>query len=137
MVRRVKDAEELITGEKIYFKGHAKATYMSNGQTVEDAFNNIDQIVEDALNNKGSEAIKFTNITASNWVSDSTYSSFPYRCDITCNNVTSEDYAEVVFSVDQAISGDYAPVCETLSNIVRIYSKVDTSITIPAIIITK
>ena len=137
MVRRVKDAEELITGEKIYFKGHAKATYMSNGQTVEDAFNNIDQIVEGALNNKGSEAIKFTNITASNWVSDSTYPSFPYRCDITCNNVTSEDYAEVIFDVAQATSGQYSPVCETGNNIVSIWATIDHSIKIPAIVITK
>lgn len=137
MERQVKDAEELITGEKIYFKGHAKATYMSNGQTVEDAFNSIDQIVEDALNNKGSEAIKFTNVNASNWVSDSTYASFPYRCNISCSDVTAEDYAEVVFDVTQAISGNYAPVCETGTNIVSIWASTDDTITIPAIIITK
>lgn len=26
----------------IYFRGHAKSTYMSNGMTVEDAINNLD-----------------------------------------------------------------------------------------------
>ena len=40
--RKIKDAKDLSTNELIYFKGHAKATYMSNGSTVEDAINNIE-----------------------------------------------------------------------------------------------
>lgn len=137
MSRQIKDIKDKNTGQLVYPRTHAKATYMSDGTTVEDAFNSIDQIVEDALNNKGSEVIKFTNMTASNWILDSTYSSFPYRCDITCANVTSEDYAEVVFEVTQAASGNYAPVCETGSGIVSIWSSVQDAITIPVIIITK
>lgn len=39
--RKIKDAKDLTTNELIYFKGHAKATYMSNGKTVEDAINQI------------------------------------------------------------------------------------------------
>lgn len=35
--RKIKDAKDLSTNELIYFKGHAKATYMSDGSTVEDA----------------------------------------------------------------------------------------------------
>lgn len=35
--RKIKDAKDLETGEKIYLKGHARATYMSDGSTVEDA----------------------------------------------------------------------------------------------------
>lgn len=37
--RKVKDAIDLETKKNIYFKGHAKATYMSDGTTVEDAIN--------------------------------------------------------------------------------------------------
>jgi hypothetical protein len=40
-IRKIKDAKDLSTNELIYFKGHAQATYMSNGTTVEDAINNI------------------------------------------------------------------------------------------------
>lgn len=40
--RKIKDAKDLSTNELIYFKGHAQATYMSDGRTVEDAINNID-----------------------------------------------------------------------------------------------
>ena len=39
--RKIKDAKDLETNERIFFKGHAKATYMSDGSTVEDAINNI------------------------------------------------------------------------------------------------
>ena len=34
--RKIKDAKDISSGELIYFKGHAKATFMSNGETVED-----------------------------------------------------------------------------------------------------
>ena len=34
-MRKVKDAVDLTTNEKIYFKGHAKATYLSDGSNVE------------------------------------------------------------------------------------------------------
>ena len=40
-MRKVKDAKDLSSNELIYFKGHAKATYMSDGRTVEDAINDI------------------------------------------------------------------------------------------------
>lgn len=35
--RQIKDAKDLTTNELIYFKGHAQATYMSDGRTVEEA----------------------------------------------------------------------------------------------------
>ena len=41
MSREVKDAKDLETGKKIYLKGHAKATYMSDGLSVEDAINDL------------------------------------------------------------------------------------------------
>lgn len=40
--RKIKDAIDLTTNEPVYLKGHAKATYMSDGSTVEDAINNIE-----------------------------------------------------------------------------------------------
>lgn len=35
MSRKVKDAFDKSTGEKVYFTGHASATYCSDGSTVE------------------------------------------------------------------------------------------------------
>lgn len=36
--RKIKDGK--VDGEKVYFKGHAQATYMSDGRTVEEAVKN-------------------------------------------------------------------------------------------------
>jgi hypothetical protein len=44
--RKVKDAVDIKTNEVIYFKGHAKATYMTNGTSVEDAINLTDNKIE-------------------------------------------------------------------------------------------
>ena len=44
--RKIKDAVDHGTKEFIYFKGHAKATYMSDGSTVEDTINNIESKID-------------------------------------------------------------------------------------------
>ena len=38
-IRKIKDAKDLSTNELIYFKGHAQATFMSDGRTVEEVIN--------------------------------------------------------------------------------------------------
>ena len=187
-IRKIKDAVDLETNEVIYLKGHAKATYLSNGRTVEDSINNIiinggggsgeggalteEQIIamgftknegtitevkmngaskgssgvvdlgtvvteHQDISGKQDKVLKFENVTASNWVSDSTYSDFGYHCDLTCTGATGAMFAEVVFSQADAVSGDYAMVCETMTNVVRIYSKKNVSTTVPTIIIHK
>ena len=59
---------------------------------------------------KQDKNIYYTNIQAATWVEDSTYTDFAYRCDLACEGVTPNDYAEVVFEVAQSTGGDYAPV---------------------------
>ena len=39
--RKIKEAKDLSSNELIYFKGHAKATYTSDGATVEDKLNKM------------------------------------------------------------------------------------------------
>ena len=79
----------------------------------------------------------FNNVTASSWTADTTYADFGYVCNLSCSGVTANMYAEVVFDVAQATSGNYAPVCETGSGIVKIWSSTNTSITVPVIIVHK
>jgi len=95
--------------------------------------------VEDALGKAltATQTLSFANLTAADWVEDSTYEDYSYRCDVACNGVTSADYAEVVFNLTESINGNYAPLCETKEGAVAIWSKVSDSITIPTIIITK
>lgn len=72
------------------------------------------------------------------WASDNTYPDYPYKGTISnLTGVTSSDYAEVVYSVEQASSGNYAPICETGSSCVYVYSKVNNAIIIPTIKVEK
>lgn len=48
-MRKVKDAVDLTTNEKIYFKGHAKATYLSDGRNVEEALGKIPSAKSDVF----------------------------------------------------------------------------------------
>lgn len=135
-IRKIKDAKDITSDELIYFKGHAQATYMSDGQTVEEKVSNLDSTINEIKILQGGN-LKFFNLSASTWVEDSTYLDFTNRCDLVCEGVTPNMYAEVIFDVAQATSGYYAPVCETGEGIVSIWSATNTPINIPVIIITK
>ena len=75
------------------------------------------------------------NIGASNWVSDSTYTGYNYKCVLDCEGVNENMFAQVVFAPSEADSGNYAAICETDTDTITIYSKVNNSITIPSIVI--
>ena len=89
-----------------------------------------------ALQNAGG-AVIYTNKTASSWTADTTYEDFGYRCAIAISGVTASDVAEVIFDTEQAMSGDYAPVCQTYAGGVYIYSADNASISIPAVLVHK
>lgn len=80
----------------------------------------------------GNTKLELANQTISTWseYDNDTYSyvGYVYNPEITENTIL-----EVFFSLEQAISQDYAPVCETSNGKVAIYSKVDDEITIPLI----
>lgn len=77
----------------------------------------------------------FTNLSASVWVSDSTYNDYSYKCEISCSGVSANMFAIVVFAPSEFDSGNYANVCLTGANTVTIYSKLDTPITVPTIVV--
>lgn len=66
---------------------------------------------------------------------DNTYAAYPYKGTYNNGGITANMYAEVIFSLTDAISGNYAPICETVSENLYIYSKVNTSITVPTIVV--
>lgn len=58
----------------------------------------------------------FNNIlvTPSSWVEDETGSDFfPYKSVIYLNGINSKYYCDIVFNIGEAISGNFAPICET------------------------
>ena len=82
--------------------------------------------------------LQFSNVTVSkgSFVSDTTYQDFPYRASVLLSGVIESMIPEVVLSVDDALSGNYAPVAESYNGGVYLYagSPPDADITIPTII---
>ena len=82
-----------------------------------------------------SQNLSFMNIEASTWSVSEAYPDYAYECSLPCTGVTTNSFAQVVFSPEDAASGNYATICTTSTNSVTIYGKVDTTITIPTIIV--
>lgn len=97
---------------------------------------NLD-IPEASLLNKVRLKFEGKTVATSAWASDATYSDFPYKADVSCTGVTASDFAEVVFSEADAMSGDFAPICATGSGFVRIYATAvpASTVTIPSIVV--
>lgn len=79
-------------------------------------------------------SIVLKDTVVSTWTSGS-YNGYSYRGAIPITGVTANTIAEVTFSQSQAESGNYSSVCTTYDGGLYIYSKVNTQITIPSIII--
>lgn len=83
--------------------------------------------------------LQFRNVSVSavDFVSDTTYQDFPYRAGISLSGVIEGMIPEVVLSVDDALSGNYAPVSESYNGGVYLYagSPPDADINIPIILL--
>ena len=107
----------------------AEATYSKLGHTHD--YSDIDDLDEFII------IVQNKSVAANAWVSDNTYEDFPYKANISITGVTSDHTADVCFSKADAIGGNYAPVCQTGSGVVTIYSSVASAIIIPTIVCTK
>lgn len=74
--------------------------------------------------------------TAGMWKTDATYTDFPYKATVLLTGVTAAMMPQVIFDVEEATSGDYAPIEETHAGGVYIWaaSMPEAAITIPTII---
>ena len=84
---------------------------------------------------KGESGVTFHKNLIPTFTEDTTYTDYAYRGTIELDGVTANSVVEVVFSLADAMSGNYAPIAETLDGVVYIYAKVNRSITIPSIIV--
>lgn len=99
------------------------------GQLSEDAATNL-------YNAKYDKPIRFTDtaVAAEAWVTDTTYSDYGYKADITLSGVTADMVPDIVLPLAVAISGDVAPVAICGAGYVRIYaSTAQAAMTIPTI----
>lgn len=83
--------------------------------------------------------LQFNNVSVSkgSFVADTTFQDFPYRASVALSGVIESMIPEVVLSVDDASSGNFAPVAESYNGGVYLYagSPPDSDITIPTIIL--
>lgn len=104
------------------------------------ALPNTDGAVTRAKLASDAKVLSFTNkiVETSAWISDTTYTNFPYRAPVACSGVTSNHYAEVIFSPADAMSGTFCPVTASYNGGVYIYASEipGATVTIPVIVCT-
>ena len=66
----------------------------------------------------------FVTVYAEDWEDDpdETSAAFPYRASVPLEGVTADMFTSVVFDIDDACSGNYAPVTQSDSGVVYIYA---------------
>ncbi len=99
----------------------------SNMQKIEDFMTAAAQAFEDCGNTTYIKDAKPT------FQSSKLYDGYLYVGIISSNEITADMTADVIFSHDDALSGEYSPVCDTAEGEVRIYAKTNKSVTIPLI----
>lgn len=83
--------------------------------------------------------IVFRNVevSTSDWSLDNTYEKYPYKATINLQSVTDRMTAEVIFGMNEAVEGVYAPVNETFSGGLYLYASAipAATITVPQILV--
>ena len=94
--------------------------------------------VETDLAAKQPKKLLFSNvsISAASFVSDVTYAEYGYRAQIALTGVTASMVPEVIFGLDDAVSGIFAPIVESISGGIYLYAseQPSDSTTVPTII---
>lgn len=86
---------------------------------------------------KENKKIVFTSVVVADtdWEADLTYTDFPYKATISATDVTSGMIPEVIFDAPDAVSGNFAPVAESGTDEIFIWSAEAIDVTIPTIIV--
>ena len=80
---------------------------------------------------------KIEDTSVSTWSASTKYVDFAFQAQINIADLSEFDSVNVVFGLLDAISGNYAPAIEIYEDYILVFSKVNTTITIPTIEITK
>lgn len=82
------------------------------------------------------KSILLPGVTVTSW-EDSGIETYPYKGKLGDTRISAADTATVTFGVADAISGDYAPVCETADEALYIFSKKNADVTLALVEIRK
>ena len=80
---------------------------------------------------------KIEDTSVSSWVASTAYAGYGYQAQINIQNLTENDIVNVTFSGVDVISGNYYPTIQFYEGYILVFSKVNATITIPTIEITK
>lgn len=109
----------------------------SGGKAWEPLGGNFEIEAQDVdLSSRQLKNVYLTNVKAT-WTADTTVEGFTYKGKISQATITAYDAATVIFDSAQVMSGNYASVCNTITDGIEIWSKSNADITIPCVIIQK
>ena len=85
--------------------------------------------------NCSSIVVNGIDVATSDWTSSTSFTEYPYEASVTVPGCTWSHVPEVIFSVTDAVSGTFAPICVSKTNTVTIYATEipAANITIPTI----
>ena len=135
--------DTLIAGDNITIVGNVISSTSGGSVEHDDTLNkngnpdflHATQAQQDRWTNNYSYKKEDTSVTT--WAASTTYTGYGYQAQIDIADLSEFDSVNVVFGLLDAISGNYAPAIEIYSGYILVFAKVNTTITIPTIEITK
>ena len=99
-----------------------------NMEDIETLKANVD-VLNNTISGLENKVILVNDLYPTSNVPDSTYADYPYRYDFEVTGLTSNDVVEVILSLNDATSGNIAPITMSSEGLFSIYCKTDSSIT--------
>ena len=99
-----------------------------NMEDIETLKVNVDML-NNTISGLENKVILVNDLYPTSNVPDSTYADYPYRYDFEVTGLTSNDVVEVILSLNDATSGNIAPITMSSEGLFSIYCKTDSSIT--------
>ena len=111
----------------------------ANKATTLSGYGITDAVTQTEINTKlnNTRTYKILNTPVATWLNSTTHTKYPYEAVILIENIKESDSVEVIYSIPDAESTNYAPGGELYEGYIKIFAKVNTEITIPTLVITK
>ena len=135
--------DTLIAGDNITIVGNVISSTGSGDIEHDDTLNkNINPLFLHATQSQqdrwtNNYTYKIEDTSVSTWSASTKYVDFAFEAQINITDLSEADFVNVVFGVNEAVSGNYAPAIEQYEGYILVFSKVNTAITIPTISVTK
>lgn len=80
----------------------------------------------------GGSALTFTNVSVptASFVADTTYPDYPLKAVVTLTGVTAEHFPIVTYGLDDSLSGNFAPICESGAGNITIWAMTAPSVAV-------